>query len=175
MDHECPPAAALPAWWSGFMYHVLNPRQVCMYLYLTMLSQNNGECHPTIEQIRDDLGLYSASMVFEALAALEDLGFITRERQSFPGVRAKRNVYRRTPCELTILRLLERKLIDSTLRPKRNGEVPQAEEAKQLVQEGLEEILGDDFARYESAAENEKTEVLMQILSSILQRRAGTN
>ncbi len=155
------------------MFHVLNPRQVCMFLYFTMLSQDNGECHPTIEQIRDDLGLYSASMVFEALAVLEDLGFITRERQSFPGVRAKRNVYGRTPCEFTILRLLERGLIDGTLRPKRNGvEVPAAEEAKQLIQEGLEQTLGPDFPRYDAAPEGEKTEVLMDLLRSILERRA---
>ena len=171
--HECPPAAALPAWWSGFMFHVLNPRQVCMFLYLTMLSQDSGECHPTIEQIRDDLGLYSASMVFEALAALEELGFFTRERQSFPGVRAKRNVYRRTACELTMLRLLERNLIDGYMRPMRNGDVPAAEESKQLVGEGLKSILSRHYTRYAATPDAEKRDVLVEILSTILRERAS--
>jgi SOS-response transcriptional repressor LexA len=60
---------------------VLNPRQISMYLYLTMLCDERGECSPTVDQIREDLGLYSTSMVFEALAALDDLGFITRTTQ----------------------------------------------------------------------------------------------
>ncbi len=81
--------ALVPAWWSAFIFHVLNPRQVCMYVYLVMLSDPKGECSPTIDQIREDLGLYSSSMVFEALAALEDLGFIVARapsvrRRSFP-------------------------------------------------------------------------------------------
>ncbi len=152
------------------MFHVLNPRQVSMYLYLTMLSEASGECHPTIEQIRDDLGLYSASMVFEALATLEDLGFVIRERQSFPGVRAKRNVYRRTACETTILRLLQRELIDGELRPRRNGEVPAAEESKMLAQKGLRLILDEQYARYEVATGGAKRDVLIEILESILRK-----
>ncbi len=141
-----------------------------MFIYLTMLSEAAGECHPTIEQIRDDLGLYSASMVFEALATLEDLGFITRERQSFPGVRAKRNVYRRTPCEATVLCLLQRNLIDGEMRPSRNAGAPAAEESRLLAEAGLKEILGADFPRYESATAAAKREVLVEILETILRK-----
>lgn len=153
------------------MFHVLNPRQVSMFVYLTMLSEATGACHPTIEQIRDDLGLYSASMVFEALAILEDLGFITRERQSFPGVRAKRNVYRRTACEFTLIRLLERNLIDGELRPRRKDIAPAAEESKQLAEEGLRQILGSHYSRYQNATAAAKRDVLIEALETILQSR----
>ena len=148
------------------MFHVLNPRQVCMYLYLAMLC-DTGECSPTIEQIREDLGLYSPSMVFEALAVLEDLAFITRERQSFPGVRAKRNVYRRPPCEATILRLLERERIDGELRPKGGGS-PASQESQALVIDGLRGQLGANYERYSSATSAAKRDVLIEILESQL-------
>jgi predicted transcriptional regulator len=94
-EHVCKPMALIPAWWSAFLFHILNPRQICMYVYLIMLSDEKGECSPTIDQIREDLGLYSSSMVFDALAALEDLGFVVRERQALAGVRSRRNLYRR--------------------------------------------------------------------------------
>ena len=147
------------------MFHVLNPRQICMYLYLSMLCNEGSECSPTIEQIREDLGLYSPSMVFEALAVLEDLAFITRERQSFPGVRAKRNVYGRPSCEETILRLLERDRIDGELRP-RGGGSPASHESQALVLDGLRQQLGAAYQQYAHAPAAEKREVLMEILQS---------
>ncbi len=148
------------------MFHVLNPRQVCMYLYLAMLC-DGGECSPTIEQIREDLGLYSPSMVFEALAVLEDLSFISRERQSFPGVRAKRNVYRRPPCEATILRLLERERIDAELAP-RGGGSPASRESQALVVDGLKQTLGEHYERYARATPSARRDVLIEILETIL-------
>jgi SOS-response transcriptional repressor LexA len=142
-----------------------------MYVYLTMLAYDTGECHPTIDEIREDLGLYSASMVFEALTVLEDLGFIVRERQSFPGVRAKRNVYRRTACEFTILRLIERNRIDAYLRPGGPNESPAAPESQELVQEGLRVLLDTDFERYRSATPQAKRDVLMEILDAAIKAR----
>jgi SOS-response transcriptional repressor LexA len=165
--HECAPSTLIPAWWSAFMFHVLNPRQVCMYLYLAMLS-DKGECSPTIEQIREDLGLYSPSMVFEALAVLEDLAFIKRERQSFPGVRAKRNVYRRPPCEATVVRLLERDRIDGELRP-RGGNSPASQESQMLVRDGLRTTLGEFYDRYARATTAAKRDVLLELLQQQLE------
>lgn len=141
-----------------------------MYLYLTMLSES-GECSPTIEQIREDLGLYSPSMVFEALAVLEDLGFIVRERQSFPGVRAKRNVYRIPACEATLLRLLERERIDGELKPKGTGS-PASQESQALIVEGLRVVLGDHYERYIRATKSAKRDVLIEILQTQLDGRA---
>lgn len=153
------------------MFHVLNPRQLCMYVYLTMLSDDQGICHPTIDQIRRDLALLSDTMVFEALAVLEEDGFIVRTRRAFPDSRSKRNVYQRTACEYTILRLLENGRIDGRLRPVDAPEAPAAEESRQLVEIGLSSILGEAYNEYARADDASKKSVLIRIISATLEDR----
>jgi len=157
-DATCTPFAVIPAWWGGFLFHVLNPRQTCIYTYLTMLADRDGRCHPTIDNIREDLGLYSSSMVFEALTVLEDLGFIVRERRAFPGVRAKRNVYRKPSCEAT----------DGYLQPVGPSASPASAQAKELVVEGLRRLLGEAYERYERATPSAKRDVLLEILEQLV-------
>lgn len=168
--NECQPFVAIPAWWSGFLFHVLNPRQVSMYMYLIMLADERGVCHPTIEQIRKDLGLLSTTMVFESIAVLEEHGFFMRSRQTLPESRSRRNVYRRTGCEYTILRLLETNRIDGNLHPIGASD-PASEESRMLIAQGLRAILGADYHRYAHAAEAQKREMLTALLSDILRKR----
>lgn len=170
---ECLPLAEIPAWWCGFLFHVLNPRQLCMYVYLTMLGNEDGLCHPTIEQIRKDLGLLSTTMVFESIAALEEHGFILRTRQSLPDSRSRRNVYRRTACEYTVLRLLELHKIDGDMHPTISGAAPASEESRQLVQEGLRAMLEDRYERYAAAPADQRRDVLIELLNEILRARDG--
>jgi hypothetical protein len=139
-----------------------------MYVYLIMLSDEWGVCHPTIEQIRKDLGLLSTTMVFESIAVLEEYGFFVRSRESLPESRSRRNVYRRTACEYTILRLLETNKIDGELAPVGSGDGASAD-SRQLVELGLKELLGEEYERY-ACAEN-KRETLMAILNDSLRRR----
>lgn len=160
----------IPAWWSGFIFHILNPRQISMYIYLTMLADDRGVCHPTIEQIRKDLGLLSTTMVFESIAVLEEYGLFLRSRQTFPESRSRRNVYRRTACEYTILRLLETNKIGGNLQPVAPAD-PVSEDARQLVHAGLQEILGSAYERYASAADDEKRDVLIDLLNEVLRSR----
>jgi len=165
----------LPAWWSGFLFHLLNPRQVCIYTYLTMLSDDEGSCSPTIEQIRDDLGLYSNTMVFDALSTLESLGFFVRERRPHGDGRTRRNIYRRTSCEYTILRLLEAGKIDGALRPIRTGESPASEEARALVDQGLRDLLGPRYERYERATPSARADVLKEELQAAIAAHPRAN
>lgn len=165
-EHVCAPSAVIPAWWSGFLFHVLNPRQISMYMYLTMLSDERGECSPTVDQIREDLGLYSTSMVFEALAALDDLGFIIRIRAAFPGIRARRNLYRRPSCESTLYRLLERGRIDGHLRSTNPTRAPASAESQALIEEGLVTLLGAKYDQYRRTPEEDKRVVLMEQLAA---------
>lgn len=169
-NSACEPLAQLPAWWSGFLFHVLNPRQVSMYVYLIMLSDDRGVCHPTIEQIRKDLGLLSTTMVFESIAALEEHGFYMRSRQTLPESRSRRNVYRRAACEYTILRLLETNKIDGYLKPVCSAD-DTSEDARQLIQEGLRGLLGECYAPYANAQDSEKRDVLIGILNETLRSR----
>jgi len=136
-----------------------------MYVYLTMLSDPAGACSPTIDQIREDLGLYSSSMVFEALSALDDLGFITRERAAFPGVRSRRNLYRRPSCESTLLRLIDRGRIDGDLRSTNPSRAPASAESQALVYEGLAQLLGATFERYNKAPVDARRTVLIELLA----------
>lgn len=166
-DHVCQPLALVPAWWSAFIFHILNPRQVCMYLYLVMVSDEHGECSPTIDQIREDLGLYSSSMVFEALSVLEDLGFIVRERLTVDGTRSRRNRYRRPSCETTLLRLLERGRIDGELHTSNPLRAAASPESQALVIAGLHDLLGDEgYERYVASARELKRDVLVSLLSA---------
>lgn len=169
---ECEPLAQIPAWWSGFLFHVLNPRQLSMYVYLIMLSDDRGVCHPTIEQIRKDLGLLSTTMVFESIAVLEEYGFFVRSRESLPESRSRRNVYRRTACEYTILRLLETNKLDGDLAPVGSGD-PASNESRHLVEAGLKELLGEHYQRYAGSQNSEKRDVLMAILNELLRNRAA--
>ena len=136
-----------------------------------MLCDDGGSCHPTVEQIREDLGLLSSSMVFEGLSVLEEMGFIVRERQAFPDSRSHRNLYRRTACEFTIVRLIERGKIDGFLRPAARSEAPASDESKTLAVEGLRAILGPQYDRYQRAASDAKTEVVLDILGESLRNR----
>ncbi len=167
---QCEPLAHIPAWWSGFLFHVLNPRQISMYVYLIMLSDDSGVCHPTIEQIRKDLGLLSTTMVFESIAVLEEYGFFVRSRESLPESRSRRNVYRRTACEYTILRLLETNKIDGDLSPTGSGD-PASPESRQLIETGLRDLLVEQYGSYAAASTREKCEVLTGILNELLRKR----
>lgn len=169
---ECLPTVEIPSWWSGFIFHVLNPRQISMFLYLAMLADERGVCHPTIEQIRKDLGLLSTTMVFESISVLEEYGFFVRSRQTLPESRSRRNVYRRTACEYTILRLLETNRLDGDLQPLASAD-PVSEDARRLVQHGLRQMLGDDYDQYAQAPEEARRDVLVQLLNSVLRSRDG--
>lgn len=141
-----------------------------MYVYLIMLADERGVCHPTIEQIRKDLGLLSTTMVFESIAVLEEYGFFVRSRESLPESRSRRNVYRRTACEYTILRLLEANKVDGDLAPVGAGD-PASPESRHLIDVGLSEVLGADYGRYAKAQPEQKRDVLMQILNERLRTR----
>lgn len=143
-----------------------------MYVYLIMLSDDRGVCHPTIEQIRKDLGLLSTTMVFESIAVLEEYGFFVRTRESLPESRSRRNVYRRTACEYTILRLLEANKLGGDLCPLGSGE-PASGEARHLVETGLRDLLGVDYERYAAAPPERKRDAIMTILNETLRKRPG--
>jgi SOS-response transcriptional repressor LexA len=162
---SCEPLAQVPSWWAGFLFRVLTPRQMSLYLYLSLISSETGTCQPTTKQIRQDLGLTSLTIVFEAISALEDRGFILRQRK--PDLRSRRNVYQRPSCEFTILRLIERSCIDATLRP-----IPSAtgmtSASSQLRDHWLSERLSEDYVPYLEATGAAKRALLIGALRRLL-------
>jgi SOS-response transcriptional repressor LexA len=152
---------------SGFLYHVLNPRQVSIYLYLTMLACEKNVCHPTTKQIRNDLRLSSLSIVFGAIAALERYGFLLRERRQVPELNSRRNVYQRPSCEFTVLRLLELGKIDGYLRPVSGTASEVSDDSRRLKDEWLRQTLGDLYAPYAAAEDDAKADMLIGLLRAI--------
>jgi predicted transcriptional regulator len=171
-EPDCRPFAEIPAWWSGFLFHILTPRQLSLYLYLAMLGGHGGVCHPTVKQISQDLGLSSESAVFEALAALEEQGFILRALRRMRGAGPRRNVYQRASCEYTVLTLLQRGRIDGCMRPAPGFVNEMSDDAKALRDEWLRENLGPGFQRYAQAPDGEKTAILTDALKAMLGKRA---
>ena len=169
---DCRPFAEIPAWWSGFLFHVLTPRQLSLYLYLAMLSGHIGVCHPTVKQISQDLGLSSESAVFEAIAALEEHGFVLRALRRMRGAGPRRNVYQRASCEYTVLKLLEQGRIDGCMRPAPGFVNEMSDDAKALRDEWLRESLGPIFQRYAQASDDQKTVILTEALRATVGRPA---
>lgn len=161
---SCEPLATIPAWWAGFFFHVLNPRQLSVYLYLSLLCVEDNRCHPTTKQIRQDLGIASLTIVFDAISALEANGFILRRRQNLIELKSRRNVYQRPSCEYTILRLLELGRIDAMLRPTPGNANEMSSPAQALRDEWLACILGDDADRYAAAELADKRDILTAAL-----------
>jgi hypothetical protein len=152
---------------SGFLYHVLNPRQISIYLYLTMLAGESKVCHPTTKQIRNDLRLSSLSIVFGAIAVLERNGFLLRERRHILELNSRRNVYQRPSCEFTVLRLLELGKIDGLLRPVSGATNEVSDDSRRLKDEWLRQTLGDLYETYTAASDKAKSTVLTTLLQQV--------
>jgi SOS-response transcriptional repressor LexA len=153
----------MPAWWSGFMFHILTARQVTLYLYFCMLGGESGCCNPTVRQISQDLGVTSATAIFAAIDALEESGFILRQRAS--GAPKNRwNVYQRPACEFTVLTLLETKRVDGLLRPAPGFVNEMSLDSRALLRQWMVETLGGQITAYEDATDDEKAKVLMRSL-----------
>ena len=172
---NCHPYAEVPAWMSGFLYHVLNPRQVSIYLYLTMLACESDVCHPTTKQIRNDLRLSSLSIVFGAISVLEKHGFLLRERRKLAELNSRRNVYQRPSCEFTVLRLLELGKIDGLLRPVSGAVNEVSDDSRRLKDEWLRQTLGDVYPAYAATPDDAKTGVLAGLLRTVYDRNAKTS
>jgi len=167
----CRPYTEFPAWWSGFLFHILNPRQLSLYFYLSLLSSHSGICHPTTKQIRQDLGLSSLTIIFDAMSVLEQYGFILRKRRNIEELNSRRNVYQRPACEFTVLRLLEWSKIDGLLRPTPGFVNEMSDESRRLKEEWLRETLGVSYDAYEAAGDEAKRTVLIDFLKADLSAR----
>jgi len=108
---EVAPFTTLPVWWRSFIFQVLSPREFAVYMYLAMkMDSEHSIAYPTAKEIQGFLGLKSDSAIFEAIAALEEKGFLLRRNLQLPNrtSRLSRNIYQRAAPEYTLLRLLNR-------------------------------------------------------------------
>lgn len=150
------PYFGLPAWWRRFMFQILTPREVTVYLYLCSVMDQNAVAYPTIEQIAEDMAVKSRSIVVEAINRLVTTHFILRSGEPYVGrIMGKRTVYQRPLPHYTILELLKDGLIDENLYPveilmkKRNYELTSASD--EVVKSGLKRVMGNaNYAAYDT-------------------------
>ena len=111
-EKDSAPFFGLPSWWRRFMFQVLSPREITIYLYLCSVMDPNAVAYPTVEQIAEDMGVKSRSVVAEGLAKLVELGFLLRRDDPYIGrVMGKRVVYQRPLPHHTVLHLLRTDLL----------------------------------------------------------------
>jgi hypothetical protein len=166
---DCEPFVYMPAWWSGFLFHLMAPRHVAVYTYIAMLGSETGLSTPTVREIQHDMNLASDTVVFDALRALEDAALIQRVRLRGNGS----NAYRRPACEFTLIRLLELGRIDGSLRPIVEGASEnKSQDATDLAHEGLKALLGSDYERYRATPHRQRRDFLLACLRQRLAKRA---
>ena len=154
-EKDSAPFFGLPAWWRRFMFQILTPREVTVYLYLCSVMDQNAVAYPTIEQIAEDMAVKSRSIVVEAVNRLVATHFVLRSGEPYVGrIMGKRTVYQRPLPHYTILELLKSGLIDENLYPvdivmkKRNYDLTSASD--EVVKSGLKRLIGaTNYAAFE--------------------------
>jgi hypothetical protein len=106
----------VPTWWRPFMYRLLKPRDIVVYLYVCSFMSDTGRSHPTLMQMQLDMNLSNAHSLIEALKRLHKYGFLVVKQQRVAGTwLIDRNVFYRPSPEYTLLTLLRTKKIDAKL------------------------------------------------------------
>ena len=168
------PYFVLPSWWRGFIFKVLTPRQLAVYLYLCTLFDQNGVAYPRAAQIMRDLGLKNRNTLATAIEHLEFLGFIiTAKRRLDRERKIKRTVYQRPSIEYTLRQMIEANTIDANLAPT-NSPQPLDQGQIKATLLGLRNLtkLPKWIQRYASIKNrHEKRAALLKILDRSLQRR----
>lgn len=98
---ELGPFLTFPAWWRRFIFQVVTPRELTVYLYLCSVMDENAIAFPTIDQIAEDLGL-TKQPVRDALRVLHRRGFLLIRNDD----RRKITIYQRPAVAHTLLALL---------------------------------------------------------------------
>ena len=172
------PYFGIPSWWRRFLFRVLSQRDLTVYAYLCSLMDQNDICYPTTRQIAEEVGVDSPTTIFNALAKLEQLGFIIRERRRLPGrvYKFQRNIYQRPAPEFTLKTLLDQGKIDGKLRPLSPATLKAnvtdvTGRSDRAVEAGLRNLLRDKYSGYDEAREDEKTPALRVLLDERLDDR----
>lgn len=154
-DKFSAPFFTMPAWWRRFVFQVLVPRNVTIYLYYLSVMNRAGLAWPAVRQVASDLGVRDLDTVRGALRRLVDAGFLIAptddERRAFS--LGERPIYQHPHPAYTIHKLLEGNLVDGELYPMSNRERTADDKASDsVVLAGMKTMLGESmFAAYREA------------------------
>lgn len=178
-DSEVAPFFGFPSWWRRFVFHVLTPREIAVYLHMCSVMDNNAIAYPTIEQIANDMGVESRATVKKALETLIVRGFLLRAERVNRG--RKMYVYQRPAVEHTLLALLNpeptekeprpKPLIDARLFPpaKSKGLKP-SKSSDSVVDAALRRLLKPNFPAYAHMRDGDP-ESARQFLAGLLKEK----
>lgn len=146
------PFFAFNSWWRRFVFQILSPREIVIYIYICSLLGRDSLAFPTQTQIAHELGIKSLDIVAKAVRRLTLLGFFIHNTQQVKGF--QRTVYQRPAPEFTLIRLLDAKAIDSKLFPmKRNSNLmieDDLDTTQGAVEAGLSNVLGPSYTTYKA-------------------------
>jgi DNA-binding transcriptional regulator PaaX len=179
-DKNSKPFFTVPAWWRRFLYHVLRPRDVTVYLYYLSVMNPAGVAWPARAQICSDLGVKDKDAIRDSVQRLVELGFLIeateQDRSDFS--MADRPMYQRPCVQFTVYTLLKEKKIDGRLFPLNVALRSEHDKATDsVVTSGIKTMLGDMHAGYLEALNSDRperdqilTDVLKEALKSTLDR-----
>jgi len=148
-EKDAGPYFGLPAAWRRFIFQILTNREFAVYSYVSSVMDPNAIAYPTPEQIAEDMGIRTRSVIVDALKTLVDLGFLLAGPEPRSGRMGKRTVYQRPLPHHTLSTLLELGKIDVDLFPtsnhERDAELTKASD--DVVRASLKKLLGDDVYR----------------------------
>lgn len=174
-SREIGPFFIFPAWWRRFIFQILTPREITVYLYMCSVMDENSIAFPSIEQISEDLGITKAPIRI-AIEALSRRGFLLVGTDS----RQKLAIYQRPSVAYTLLTLLKseivegKPLLEGSLTPTRANRSEKQRKyvslSNSVVSAGLRKILSKGaFEMYQHASIKGSNEVLRGILIADLQ------
>jgi hypothetical protein len=173
-DDDTAPYFVVPSAWRRFIFQVLSPRELAIYLYVCSLTDRNAIAYPTIQQMVADLGVKSRLTITPALDRLVRLGFLLGKKQERGFLRG-RMIYQRPAPHYTLIQLLDVKTepkaqLDGELYPIEAKRTEHTANADKAVETHLKRLLGDLYVAYQYAPAEKKREVL----AATLYRRLAT-
>jgi hypothetical protein len=110
---------AVPDWLRRFMYRILKPQEIAVYLYVCSFMQRPQVSWVSLREMQRDFGLTNRHELISAINELERLGFLLRTKGRVAKSRTEhdRNIFQRPALAYTLLTLLEQDAIDGHFHP----------------------------------------------------------
>ena len=109
----------VPAWMRSFLYRILKPREIALYIYICSYMRLAGISYVSLREMQRDFGLTNRHELIESISNLERLGFLLRKKGRVAKARTEhdRNIYQRPSIAHTLWTLLDEDAIDGLFHP----------------------------------------------------------
>ena len=177
------PFTPLAAWMRPFLFRVLKPREIAVYLHICSYMQQAAISYVSLRELQRDFGLTNRHQLIDAIGQLDRLGFLLRKKGRVAKSRTEhdRNIFQRPSLEYTLLKLLEEDAIDGFFHPTataigRNRRPAIAPPSGKYIDKGilraLDSLIGAaSVKKYMNTPAAEKVQVLKLFLATKLEAK----